>query len=195
MTLHATSFGLFMASTLIYIGAFIIQVYFWGMTERSFTICQGVTYICSSLSQVVLCIICWDLGKKQKLIQPVDNRKILKQLSMKTMTRKKSGNSNKSPVKITSILKQFSIIVIPKVWMKKRLFTIQLKQEDSLEFQLKVWKKNKRKKSLRIKLRITMSLTGMRTNRRSMASLFFLQIRSIIAKNHCRWRNEVKTET
>jgi hypothetical protein len=70
MTLHATSFGLFMASTLIYIGAFIIQVYFWGMTERSFTICQGVTYICSSLSQVVLCIICWDLGKKQKFIQP-----------------------------------------------------------------------------------------------------------------------------
>ena len=60
MTLHATSFGLYMASVLLFIYAYV-----WNPPNKTYSICLGITYICSSLSQAVLCIIFWDLGKKQ----------------------------------------------------------------------------------------------------------------------------------
>ena len=57
MTLHATSFGLYMASVLLWLC-------FYYMDENYTYL--GITYICASLSQAVLCIIFWDLGKKRK---------------------------------------------------------------------------------------------------------------------------------
>ena len=61
MTLHATSFGLYMASVLLY-------SYAWNspkISGKTYNIIFGITYICASLSQAVLCIIFWDLGKNK----------------------------------------------------------------------------------------------------------------------------------
>ena len=65
MTLHAASFALYMASILLFLYVFVMSVYFSKITFKSRLICQGIVDICSSLSQVVLCIIFWDLGKKR----------------------------------------------------------------------------------------------------------------------------------
>ena len=65
MNLHATSFGLYMASVLLYMYAYVMWRYFSKMTIETYEIYSGITNICSSLSQVVLCIIFWDLGKKR----------------------------------------------------------------------------------------------------------------------------------
>ena len=65
MTLHATSFGFYMASVLLYICAFVLFYYFQMVTVKTYLICMGIVFICSSLSQVVLCVIFLDLGKKR----------------------------------------------------------------------------------------------------------------------------------
>lgn len=65
MTLHAASFGLFMASALLFMCAFVMYAYFSKITADAYYKCYGIVFICSSLSQVVLCIIFWDLGKKR----------------------------------------------------------------------------------------------------------------------------------
>ncbi len=62
MALHATSFGLFMASTLFFMFVFVMDVYFDRMKGKAFYISDGVTIICSSLAQIVLCLIFWELG-------------------------------------------------------------------------------------------------------------------------------------
>ena len=66
MTLHATSFALYMASALLYMYAFVMVAYLSRMKYETMLICFGITYICSSLSQAVLCIIFWKLGKKRE---------------------------------------------------------------------------------------------------------------------------------
>ena len=66
MTMHATSFGLYMASVLVSI--LFHAMYHFGnkiVTPKTYRICLGITYLIGSLSQVVLCMIFWDLGKKQ----------------------------------------------------------------------------------------------------------------------------------
>ena len=66
MTLHATIFALYMASALLFMYPFVKYALLSVMTEKTCLICFGITYICSSLSQTVLCIIFWKLGKKRK---------------------------------------------------------------------------------------------------------------------------------
>jgi hypothetical protein len=61
MALHATSFGLFMASTLLLIFVYFMD-YFGKMTYKALYISNGATIICSSLAQIVLCLIFWELG-------------------------------------------------------------------------------------------------------------------------------------
>jgi hypothetical protein len=61
MALHATSFGLFMASTLFFIFVYVMDYYFDRMTGKVFYISGGATIICSSLAQIVLCFIFWEL--------------------------------------------------------------------------------------------------------------------------------------
>ena len=62
MTFHAASFGLYMASVLLYVYVFIIAN---KISTKTFTIFSGITKICEYLSQAVLCLIFWDLGKKK----------------------------------------------------------------------------------------------------------------------------------
>jgi hypothetical protein len=62
MALHATSFGLFMASTLLFMFVYIMDIYFGRMTGKVYIITDGATIICSSLAQIVLCLIFWELA-------------------------------------------------------------------------------------------------------------------------------------
>ena len=62
MTLHAASFALYMASILLWIYGYDSKK----IHVKTELICGGIVDICSSLSQVVLCIIFWDLGKKRQ---------------------------------------------------------------------------------------------------------------------------------
>ena len=66
MTLHATSFALYMASALLFMYAYVMWRYLSRMKYETTLICFGITYICSSISQAVLCIIFWKLGKKRE---------------------------------------------------------------------------------------------------------------------------------
>ena len=66
MALHATSFGLFMASTLFFMFFYFIYNYFDKMIKIEI-ISDGITKISSSLAQIVLCIIFWELGKKREI--------------------------------------------------------------------------------------------------------------------------------
>jgi hypothetical protein len=70
MTLHATSFGLYMVSVLLFIFIWLMYLYSAYIDDEAYSICLGITSICSSLSQAVLCIIFWDLGRKKETTQP-----------------------------------------------------------------------------------------------------------------------------
>ena len=65
MSLHATSFGLYMVSDLLFIYGYIMYRYLQKMKYETLEICWGITYICSALSQAILCIIFWKLGEKR----------------------------------------------------------------------------------------------------------------------------------
>ncbi len=54
MSLHATSFGLYMVSDLLFIYAYIMYRYLQKMKYETLEICWGITYICSALSQAIL---------------------------------------------------------------------------------------------------------------------------------------------
>ena len=69
MILHATSFALYMASALLCMYAFVMWRYLLRMTDETYHIIWGITYICLSLSQAVLCIVFWKLGKERPLQQ------------------------------------------------------------------------------------------------------------------------------
>ena len=69
MTLHATSFGLYMASVLLFICIYVMFTYFKSITDKTYRTCYGIVFVCSSLSQAVLCLIFWDLGKKREPLQ------------------------------------------------------------------------------------------------------------------------------
>ena len=66
MTLHATSFGLYMVSVLLFIYIYVMSVTTQNTSTKTYVTFWGITYICSCLSQAVLCMIFWDLGKKKE---------------------------------------------------------------------------------------------------------------------------------
>ena len=80
MALHATSFGLFMVTTLCAMFVYVMNEYFGRMTENVSNITSGIVSISSSLAQIVLCVIFWELGKKrepqQKKPKPQQRRKV-----------------------------------------------------------------------------------------------------------------------
>ena len=65
MTLHATSFALYMFSFVLYLIVYLMYDYRRTISSRAYLICYGITLLCSALSQLVLCVIFWDLGKKR----------------------------------------------------------------------------------------------------------------------------------
>ena len=64
MALHATSFGLYMASTFILVIVYFMYAQLNIVEYSTFRICLAITFIFSALSQIVLSIIFWELGKK-----------------------------------------------------------------------------------------------------------------------------------
>ena len=50
MALHATSFGLFMVSTMLFMYVYIMAKYFDRMTGPVYNISVGITNICSSIA-------------------------------------------------------------------------------------------------------------------------------------------------
>ena len=80
MALHATSFGLFMVTTLCYMFVYVMEAYFDRMTGTVYNISNGIFNITSSLAQIVLCWIFWELGKKpepqQRKPSPQRRRKV-----------------------------------------------------------------------------------------------------------------------
>jgi hypothetical protein len=51
-----------MASTLLLMFVYVMAAYFDRMKDKAFNISDGATIICSSLAQLVLCLIFWELG-------------------------------------------------------------------------------------------------------------------------------------
>ena len=82
MALHATSFALYMVSLSLYLYVDVKSIYFKEVPYKTYLTSLGVTYLCSSLSQAILCIILWDLGKKRERQQrqelPENTQKIVK---------------------------------------------------------------------------------------------------------------------
>ena len=98
------------------------------------------------------------------------------------MTRKSRENLDKPP-RSTNIHAQFSITIVTKVRRSQRLFTIQLKLEDSFKSKCKAWKKSKRKEILKNEIRIQMTtMTGMKRTSSSTDSLSNLKFQLTIVK-------------
>ena len=72
MILQATSFGLYMAGLIIEFVAYFMFKYFGKISYKAELNCYGIYYICLSLSQIVLCMIFWELGKKRQSQQIQD---------------------------------------------------------------------------------------------------------------------------
>ena len=66
MSLHATSFGLYMLCIFIMVFVYVMYQFMQKMGFIPYNICLSTTYICSSISQMVLCVIFWELGKKRE---------------------------------------------------------------------------------------------------------------------------------
>ena len=76
MTLHATSFAIYMVSVVLVV-VFMVQEYvYYGWRYQTVDTLMGIMQIstfqeialvCSSISQAVLCIILWGLGEKREL--------------------------------------------------------------------------------------------------------------------------------
>ena len=72
MILQATSFGLYMAGLIIAFVAYLMYYNFGKISVKAYIDCYGIYYICLFLSQIVLCMIFWELGKKRQSQQIQD---------------------------------------------------------------------------------------------------------------------------
>ena len=103
---------------------------------------------------------------------------------MKKMVRKKSQKRKRSRLaRAQSTEIHLLTTILSSVWrMFHVISTIALKLDCNFEFQSKAWRKNKKRKSLNLKFRIKRSTIGMKTTKRSTASLFGGQLQLLVVK-------------
>ena len=75
LILHACAFGLYLISTTIVLCSFFIYVAFpfGDSSEEWFAICLSVWFFLSTVSQLLLCSIFWQLGSKQDLNETISS--------------------------------------------------------------------------------------------------------------------------
>lgn len=73
LMLHSTAFGLYLVSDVVYYGLFTYHVFHWNSDKAwSMYFAGGICmYVLSFVSQVLLCLIYWDLGNENPLDQDI----------------------------------------------------------------------------------------------------------------------------